>query len=471
MRGQRKTKGIMAGTAGLLSAVIVLVMGMVTPAYSVSNDDREVLIELYLATQGDSWDDNSGWREEPLSPDGFGRRSTVCSWYGVVCDWLSLNLLRIDLKQNNLDGYLAVFDDLPKKAFVALRTLDLSGNHLRGSIPQGLEDLAGLDFLMLHDNNLSGRIPAELGSLDLKYLNLRGNMLTGPVPTEMHELENLEENSLDLRWNALYTNDGALKAFLDSRQIGGNWQDTQTTAPENIRVGRSTLSSISMLWTAIDYLEDEGGYEVYISNESGGPYTLAASVEDKKLESVEVTGLLPRTTYYLRMRTMTYVHPFNENDVYSEFTGEISAATLDGDLPDISIGDISVAEQDSLAVFTVVMDAASEVDVGFFYATSSGTAENEGDYLHTEGTGIIPAGQQSLLLEVLIVDDHESEEEETFYMVLSEPVNATLVVNSGTAYIIDDENPVLSEGLVNNEDNDIDNVCFIAIAARKTPDP
>ena len=48
MRGQRKTKGIMAGTAGLLSAVIVLVMGMVTPAYSVSNDDREALIELYL---------------------------------------------------------------------------------------------------------------------------------------------------------------------------------------------------------------------------------------------------------------------------------------------------------------------------------------------------------------------------------------------------------------------------------------
>ncbi len=458
------TPRIKAGIAGVLSAVMVL--GVVVPAYSVSNDDRDALIELYLATQGDNWENNSGWREEPLSSDGFGRRSTVCSWYGVICDWLNLSLLHIDLSQNNLDGYLAFLNDLPGHALEELRILDLSDNHLKGSIPQGLEDLDELESLMLHDNNLSGTIPAGLGSLDLEYMNLRGNMLAGPVPSELEDLEDLGDGSLDLRWNALYTGDGGLKTFLDSRQIGGDWQSTQTVAPEDIRVGRSTLSSIEVVWTAIDYIEDEGAYEVYVSTVSGGPYTLAATAEDKLRVSVEVTGLLPGTTYYLRMRSVTYAHVFNKNDVYSEFTNEISASTLGGDLPGISIGDISVEEQNTIAVFTVSMDVVSNIDVSFFYATSNGTAENDGDYLHTEGTGIIEAGQQSLSLEVPVVDDAEPEEEETFYMVLSEPVNASLVVSSGEARIVDDESSVVPEETVSSEDRDPDNVCFISSAMR-----
>ncbi|HPJ95082.1 MAG TPA: Calx-beta domain-containing protein [Deltaproteobacteria bacterium] len=455
-----------AGIAGILSAVMVLGLGVVMPAYSVSNDDRDALIELYLATQGDNWDDNSGWREEPLSSDGFGRRSTVCSWYGIICDWLNLSLLQIDLAQNNLDGYLTPLNELPRHALEELTTLDLSDNHLKGSIPRGLEDLDELTSLILHDNNLSGTIPTGLGSLDLEYMNLRGNMLAGPVPSELQDLEDLGDGSLDLRWNALYTSDGGLKAFLDSRQIGGDWESTQTIAPTDIRVGRSTLSSIEVIWDAIDYIEDEGAYEVYVSTVSGGPYTLAATAADKMRVSVEVTGLLPGTTYYLRMRSVTYAHLFNKNDVYSDFTHEISAATLGGDLPGISIGDISVEEQNKAAVFTVVMDTVSNLDVSFFYATSGGTAENDGDYLHTEGTGIIEAGQQSASLEVPVVDDDEPEEEETFYMVLSEPVNASLVVASGEARIVDDENPVVPEGSAPSEDKDPDNVCFISSAAR-----
>ena len=166
------------------------------------------------------------------------------------------------------------------------------------------------------------------------------------------------------------------------------------------------------------------------------------------------------------MRSVTYAHLFNKNDVYSEFTHEISASTLGGDLPGISIGDISVEEQNTTAVFTVSMDAISDLDVSFFYATSNGTAENDGDYLHTEGTGIIPAGQQSLSLEVPVVDDAEPEEEETFYMVLSESVNASLVVSSGEARIVDDESPVVPEETVPSEDRDPDNVCFISYAMR-----
>jgi hypothetical protein len=464
MRVHRLTQDVKLGAAGVVWFVVLLLMGTVNPAYTVSNDDREALIELYLATQGENWDDNSGWKEDPVSSDGFGRRSTLCSWYGVVCGWLAIDLLEIDLSRNNLDGYLDSFNNLPRNAFEELQTLDLSGNHLRGILPAGLEDLDELNSLVLYDNNLSGRIPEEFGSLELGYLNLRGNMLSGPVPEDLEDLDNLEKGSLDLRWNALYTNDEELRTFLDSRQIGGDWQSTQTVAPKNIRIGRSTSSSIEVLWTAVDYLEDEGAYEVSISTVSGGPYTLAATIDDKTVESVEITGLLPRTTYYLSMRTVTYAHPFNKNDVYSELAGEVIASTLDEDLPGISIEDIFVEEQNSLAVFNVILDSVAEFDVSFSYATSSGTATNDQDYIHTEGTGTIPAGQNTMSLEVLVVDDDLSEEEETFFMVLSDPVNAALVVTAAMASIIDDETSVLPESSVNQKDNEPDNVCFITTA-------
>ena len=39
--------------------------------------EREALIALYNATDGDNWTCNDGW---------LGAPGTECSWYGVTCD-------------------------------------------------------------------------------------------------------------------------------------------------------------------------------------------------------------------------------------------------------------------------------------------------------------------------------------------------------------------------------------------------
>ncbi|MBN2297927.1 MAG: fibronectin type III domain-containing protein [Deltaproteobacteria bacterium] len=460
--GDRTSMYVNAKAAGVAFAVAVLLMSMAVPARAVSNDDREALIELYLATQGDGWYENSGWRDEPLDSDGFAMRSMVCSWYGIMCDWLRRDVLYVYLAQNNLDGDIDCLNDLSKGALEDLFILDLSGNRIQGGIPEGLGDFEELDSLFLNDNLFSGRIPAELGSLGLHNLNLRGNMLTGPVPDELGDLEDLDSDSLDLRWNALYTTDAELREFLDSRQIGGNWESTQTVAPQNPRTGQVKMNSIEVFWDTIPYRDDEGVYEVYRSITSGGPFVPVAVTDDKAAGSVEVTGLDPGTTYYFRVRTITFSHQYNKNDVSSDFSDEISGTTLGGDLPGLSVGNVTVGEYEPQALFRVTVSPVSVLDISFSYATSSGTATADSDYVHAQGLALIPAGQESLDLEVDLIDDDEAEDEETFFMVLSEPMNAMLVVATGVASIVDDENTI--QGEEQGDDDEPDNVCFISTA-------
>ena len=61
--------------------------------------------------------------------------------------------------------------------------LNLSNNHLIGSIPSSLGKLSNLEALDLSLNSLSGKIPQQLAQITfLEYLNVSFNNLTGPIP-------------------------------------------------------------------------------------------------------------------------------------------------------------------------------------------------------------------------------------------------------------------------------------------------
>ena len=68
------------------------------------------------------------------------------------------------------------------KSFPTLRTLDLSGNVLEGSIPKEIGDLSDLEVLYLNDNRLTGQFPRALEKLTkLRILWLGGgNDFTAP---------------------------------------------------------------------------------------------------------------------------------------------------------------------------------------------------------------------------------------------------------------------------------------------------
>jgi len=116
-----------------------------------------------------------------------------------------------------------------------------------------------------------------------------------------------------------------LREFLDSKQVGGNWEDTQTIAPSDVTAAFLSTSSIEINWTPISYTSDTGGYRVYYSTIPGGPYTYFGMTTDKTASSLTVTGLNPGTTYYFVVQTRTYPHGENQNTVDSEYSTEVSA--------------------------------------------------------------------------------------------------------------------------------------------------
>ena len=141
--------------------------------------DREALEALYNATSGANWTNKTNWLTN----------APVGQWYGVTTDG-SGRVTRLDLADNQLTG--SIPDELGSLA--NLEVLDLNDNQLTGEIPTSLGSLANLQELHITRNQFTGTIPAELGSLtNLTILALGGNQLTGPVPTWLGGLTNLEE--------------------------------------------------------------------------------------------------------------------------------------------------------------------------------------------------------------------------------------------------------------------------------------
>ena len=111
----------------------------------------------------------------------------VREWHGVTTD-ASGRVINLLLGGNQLTG------EIPAElgSLAMLERLWFHDNQLSGDIPPELGSLANLEELYLFDNRLTGTIPTELGGLtNLAHLRLDDNQLTGEIPPELGRLENL----------------------------------------------------------------------------------------------------------------------------------------------------------------------------------------------------------------------------------------------------------------------------------------
>ena len=147
--------------------------------------ERAALVALYEATDGPNWTNNENWlTDAPLG-----------EWHGVDLHF-DTSVDALNLSDNNLTG------PIPPElgSLFRLRTLNLSGNNLSGPIPPELggpvSQSSGqlwIHRLDLSGNNLSGLIPPELSNLrHLQRLDLRRNDLSGPIPVELGNLAGLD---------------------------------------------------------------------------------------------------------------------------------------------------------------------------------------------------------------------------------------------------------------------------------------
>ena len=123
--------------------VLFAACGADAPVDTSPESDRETLVALFQANEGQNWFYKKNWlTAAPLD-----------EWYGVTIDG---------------DGRII--------------ELDLMENGLRGEILPEIGNLTNLKILDLYQNELSGEIPAELGSLaSLRELNLAKNELNGEI--------------------------------------------------------------------------------------------------------------------------------------------------------------------------------------------------------------------------------------------------------------------------------------------------
>ena len=102
--------------------------GPPSSAKGISAQERQALVALYEATEGNHWKNHEGW---------LGPADSECTWYGVQCE------------------------PSPTEPATVI-DVDLSENNLHGRIPEAIGQLVHLQRLLLLRNNISGRLPEPL---------------------------------------------------------------------------------------------------------------------------------------------------------------------------------------------------------------------------------------------------------------------------------------------------------------------
>ena len=115
--------------------------------------------------------------------------------------------------------------------------------------------------------------------------------------------------------------------------------------------------------------------------------------------------------------------------------------------PSISVRDAVVVEGNSgttQATFVVALSAATSQTVSFSYATSNGTAAAGSDYIAASGALSFAPGEVEKPVVVLVNGDTVDEQQETFFLDISNVQNATVSSNRGNGFIVDDDGPTIS---------------------------
>ena len=210
---------------------------------------------------------------------------------------------------------------------------------------------------------------------------------------------------------------------------------TVTEAPDAEAVFTVTLSAKSSRDVTVGYQTSNGAAE------AGQDYTATSGVltitAGNRTGSIRVPVLNDDIDEPDEDFNVVLTNPANATLADDRGVGTITEDDLP---PTVGIGDATVTEaRGAEAVFTVTLSGLSSRVVTVRYATSNRTAEAGADYTATSGTLSIPAGAETGMIRVPVLDDDIDEPEEHFTVILSSPTNASIDDGEGEGTIVDDE--------------------------------
>jgi Calx-beta domain-containing protein/Big-like domain-containing protein/uncharacterized protein DUF4214 len=172
-----------------------------------------------------------------------------------------------------------------------------------------------------------------------------------------------------------------------------------------------------------------GAIQFYIDGvASGAPVALNAS------------GGATLTTSALTAGTHTIAADYPGNADFIGSTGFLSQMVRSQ--PSLSVNDVSVTEGDTgtkALNFTITLSAASNLTVTANFATANGTATAGSDYQSNSGVVTFNPGQTNQTIAVTLNGDQNFEPDETLFVNLSSPANATISRAQGTGVILNDD--------------------------------
>jgi hypothetical protein len=129
-------------------------------------------------------------------------------------------------------------------------------------------------------------------------------------------------------------------------------------------------------------------------------------------------------------------------EVWHGFTFGVRTTPVIEPNPTITIGSVTAPEGNSgttAFAFNVALSAAGTAPITVDYATANGTATAGSDYVATSGTLTFAPGVTTQTITVNVTGDTTVEPNETFFVNLSNPTNATVATAQGTGTITNDD--------------------------------
>ena len=232
-----------------------------------------------------------------------------------------------------------------------------------------------------------------------------------------------------------------------------------------VRFGNSGVFSVGEVGpTALIMatLEGASAYTVTVNYATGNGTATAGSDYTAKSGTLTFAPFDPPKTFTVPITNDTVFEGdqtvlLTLSDAVSATLGSPSTATLtivDNDpQPTVQFnpGSYTVNETGTAAI-TVILSSAAERPITVTYSTSNGTAIAGNDYTATSGALAFAPLQTSKPINVTIIPDTSDEPDETFTVLLSNPLSVTIAgTNPVTVTILDDDLPQFFLPLVMNK--------------------
>ncbi|MBO9661696.1 hypothetical protein [Dokdonella sp.] len=183
----RSAYAVLRRGAHSLAWVAMLFVSFTVPLAeaAIPTTERQALVDLYNATSGPSWTNNTLW---------LGEVGSECSWFGITCNDDASHVKAIRLVNNRLNGHLADIS-----AFTSVESITITYNpQLGGTLPD-LSALGSIKQLFLGANGFIGSIPDLSALTSVEWIVLSGNSLTGNFP-DLSALTSLDRFEAQLNY-------------------------------------------------------------------------------------------------------------------------------------------------------------------------------------------------------------------------------------------------------------------------------